>query len=897
MTNKHTMKEDIVNKKNELDNIEKEIQQKFNFTKKANNNHLKYMVTFPYPYMNGMLHLGHAYTLLSCDFMCRYYDLNGYNTIFPFAFHATGMPIVSSANKLKKALEEVNKDELLDVDKLDKTNQIKIMLSMGIKIEELEKFKNPRYWVTYFSENAKQDLKSLGTCVDFSRSFITTDMNPHYDSFIKWQFNKLNERNIIKFGKKYIIYSPLDQQPCADHDRSIGEGVEPTSHTFVKFPTNIHKLFLLVPFNIAQNINDIKHLLVNDSTEYVQVAYQDEYFICLEETVRNMKYQGFDEIRIIKKVNTYDLLDLVVHSPFHKDINKDDNKKYIINISQKNINCGSGIIPELNNNDFNCRKEDYSKIYEELKNSNKAFRYYEPEEEVISRSGDKCVVALTDQYFINYGNTELTEQVNDYIDNNLVTNGIKNKFLTASDWINEWPTSRSYGLGTKLFDTEYVIDSLSDSTVYMAYYTIAHIIKDIPIKKINNDIWDYIFLDKETKVEDIELLDKLNMMRKEFKYWYSVDLRVSGKDLISNHLTMTLYNHMAIWNDTKFMPKRYYVNGHVLLNGEKMSKNTGNFLTLRESIDKYGADVTRFVLADINSGMDDANFTYKQIETTIGKLHVEMNWIKKMITLIKENEESKDKNIFDEIFEAQINYELCNVMKYFENMDFHNLVKCGFHEMLIHRDQYRTKCESKLVNINYSIMKQYVEIFLLINQPIIPHFVEHVWEYAKDNKVELMRQYPMDIKVDMKKIYMGEKFNDIVSSCRKKLKKRKNCTLKVQIFKSYSQVEQKLIENINKIYDDSKLIDKYILNIMDSNLGKVIKGQIKQFIQYIASLIDKYGVEYIDWINSDCEYEMCTGWLSKIINNDDVKVDVMMINPDDKHMFKNGPSNPIININ
>ena len=114
MTNKHTMKEDIVNKKNELDNIEKEIQQKFNFTKKANNNHLKYMVTFPYPYMNGMLHLGHAYTLLSCDFMCRYYDLNGYNTIFPFAFHATGMPIVSSANKLKKALKLTYHDSALE---------------------------------------------------------------------------------------------------------------------------------------------------------------------------------------------------------------------------------------------------------------------------------------------------------------------------------------------------------------------------------------------------------------------------------------------------------------------------------------------------------------------------------------------------------------------------------------------------------------------------------------------------------------------------------------------------------------------------------------------------------------------------------------------------------------
>jgi hypothetical protein len=38
-------------------------------------------------------------------------------------------------------------------------------------------------------------------------------------------------------------------------------------------------------------------------------------------------------------------------------------------------------------------------------------------------------------------------------------------------------------------------------------------------------------------------------MRREFRYWYPVDLRVSGKDLISNHLTFFLYTHAAIWGE------------------------------------------------------------------------------------------------------------------------------------------------------------------------------------------------------------------------------------------------------------------------------------------------------------------------------------------------------------
>ena len=41
-----------------------------------------------------------------------------------------------------------------------------------------------------------------------------------------------------------------------------------------------------------------------------------------------------------------------------------------------------------------------------------------------------------------------------------------------------------------------------------------------------------------------------------------MDLRVSAKDLIGNHLTMALYNHAAVWKDRPEMwPRRYDCNG------------------------------------------------------------------------------------------------------------------------------------------------------------------------------------------------------------------------------------------------------------------------------------------------------------------------------------------------
>jgi valyl-tRNA synthetase len=51
---------------------------------------------------------------------------------------------------------------------------------------------------------AQQDLKAMGVKVDWRRSFITTDVNPYYDSFVRWQFLKLKEQGKVLFGKRYL---------------------------------------------------------------------------------------------------------------------------------------------------------------------------------------------------------------------------------------------------------------------------------------------------------------------------------------------------------------------------------------------------------------------------------------------------------------------------------------------------------------------------------------------------------------------------------------------------------------------------------------------------------------------------------------------------------------------
>jgi leucyl-tRNA synthetase len=67
----------------------------------------------------------------------------------------------------------------------------------------------------------------------------------------------------------------------------------------------------------------------------------------------------------------------------------------------------------------------------------------------------------------------------------------------------------------------------------MAYYTISHLIKEVPLEDVNDALFDYIFLSKVKKPSVVHL----ETMHDEFEYWYPVNLRNSGKDLIQNHLT------------------------------------------------------------------------------------------------------------------------------------------------------------------------------------------------------------------------------------------------------------------------------------------------------------------------------------------------------------------------
>lgn len=217
----------------------------------------------------------------------------------------------------------------------------------------------------------------------------------------------------------------------------------------------------------------------------------------------------------------------------------------------------------------------------------------------------------------------------------------------------------------------------------MSYYTIAHYLQGAdnlngdkeksPTKidpaDLTKEVFDYIYRNGALPGNCIIPKETLDKMKAEFRYWYPMNLRVSAKDLIPNHLTMALYNHAAIWEEEpELWPQGFYCNGHVMVDAEKMSKSKGNFLMMNETTEKYTADATRFACADAGDSLDDANFSRETADSTILSLVNEDAWIEE--TLESPDLRREELNIMDKILLNETNRLIVDSANSFAAMQF-----------------------------------------------------------------------------------------------------------------------------------------------------------------------------------------------------------------------------------
>jgi methionyl-tRNA synthetase len=77
-----------------------------------------------------------------------------------------------------------------------------------------------------------------------------------------------------------------------------------------------------------------------------------------------------------------------------------------------------------------------------------------------------------------------------------------------------------------------------------------------------------------------------------FERWWPADLHVIGKDIARFH---TIFWPAMLWSAGLEAPRRVWVHGWLLAQGERMSKSRGNFLDPLDFVAAFGADGARYV--------------------------------------------------------------------------------------------------------------------------------------------------------------------------------------------------------------------------------------------------------------------------------------------------------------
>ena len=96
-------------------------------------------------------------------------------------------------------------------------------------------------------------------------------------------------------------------------------------------------------------------------------------------------------------------------------------------------------------------------------------------------------------------------------DMKIIPEEVRANFKYYIGWLQDWACSRRIGLGTKLpWNKDWLIEPLSDSTIYMAYYTIAKYMKDIDPEDLNDQFFDEVFLGYNIRIRNLQMILILN---------------------------------------------------------------------------------------------------------------------------------------------------------------------------------------------------------------------------------------------------------------------------------------------------------------------------------------------------------------------------------------------------
>ncbi|MEM2117893.1 MAG: leucine--tRNA ligase [Candidatus Bathyarchaeia archaeon] len=760
----------------------------------------KYYITVAYPYPNSPQHIGHGRTYTLADVHARYMRMRGYNVLLPMAFHYTGTPVLAMA----KRLAENDKDLIKDFTTVYK-----------IPKEKLKELTEPITMAHYFHQEIKAGMKEIGYSIDWRREFTTVD--PHYNRFIEWQFQKLRKGGYIKRGSHPVGFCPKCGNPVGMHDTKGDVEPEIGEFTVIKFRQN--NLIFPTATLRPETVFGVTNIWLNPNAKYVKAKVNGEQWIISKESAEKLTYQK-RKVKILETFEGKQLIGKTVENPATKtkililpadfvdpknatgvvmsvpghapydyvaleNIKKTPSKLKEYGITTDAVNAIKPIsliqvpnyseIPaadaikkiqiqnqtdpkledatkEVYRHEFHNGKmkqntgkyhgmtvaEAKDKVKQDLIAEDKATAMYELlNRPVLCRCGTECIVKiLEDQWFIDYGKPEWKALAHKNLDMmEILPDEMRSEYNYVIDWLHEKACARKSGMGTRLpWDKEWIIESLSDSTIYMAYYTIVRHIKEYKIKaeQLTENVFDYIFLGKGNPITIAKKAridtKTLKAMRNEFSYFYPLDSRHSAHELIPNHLTFMIFNHTAIFPE-KHWPRQIVTNGHVLMEGAKMSKSFGNIIPLREGLTKFGADPIRLSVLATAELLQDADFSPSVAKSMRERLERLYKFVAEFTRKKHARKPPKKLLAIDKWMLSRLQEHIRKATEAMDKLAVRKAIHTAIYELDQDFQWYQKRtAKQKENNAKTHVISEVLEAQIRMLAPVAPHICEELWE-------------------------------------------------------------------------------------------------------------------------------------------------------------------------
>ena len=386
--------------------------------------------------------------------------------------------------------------------------------------------------------------------------------------------------------------------------------------------------------------------------------------------------------------------------------------------------------------------EAKEKVKQALLSRGEAATMLDFSEEVVCRCGTRVVIRkVENQWFIRYSDPEIKRKAHECARSmNIKPDEYKENIHKVIDWYQDRACTRQgKWLGTRFpFDKSWIIEPISDSTLYPLTYIFSKYVNEGKIKaeQLKPEFFDFIYLGKGDPMEVSEKtgipLEVLEEVKRDYEYWYPLDLNCGGKEHMTVHFPVFIFNHVAVLPREKW-PRGIFVNWWVTgKGGGKLSKSKGGAEPIPNLLKVFTADGIRLYYAHVSSPHSDVEWDYERAQLYRRRIDQVWSLVQRLLKV-----EGEGKSRIDEWLLSRINKHVKAATGFMENYEIKKASDVVFYQ--VYNDilwWLRRGGSSK------EVAKYVLERWIKLMAPFTPFMAEEAWEAMGNGTFVSLERWP-----------------------------------------------------------------------------------------------------------------------------------------------------------